>query len=265
MKKGLLAFVILLLLSAFMLNSLANKANIQSSNGSSSVISDKDSSEVNPEEKEVDFTEGVWIKKYPGDYACFKLETPDGYKIICDPFSLKQTIHPDVVTESHQHIDHADTGNLDTPFKLLKDPGEYTSDHVKIHGLAGQHNKNDPMGTNIIFVFDINDITIAHFASQGEVPDEDTLKQIGRVDILLIQVFNNPDYNKLLPEDIDPIINQLKPKIIIPEHAGPEEGSLLAKHLNIEVENEYSGNIVFTRKILDETEGIRIIDLYNDY
>jgi hypothetical protein len=214
-------------------------------------------------EKETAFTDGVLIKKYPDNYACFKLESPEGYQIVCDPFNMNETLQPDIVIESHQHADHNDTSSLELPYQLITEPGEYKTDDVIINGYAGKHNKGDKEDTNYIFVIKLKDITIAHFASQGELPSNEVLEQIGNVDILLIQIFTNPSYAKLIPDDADVIISKLNPKIIIPEHGGPIMGDKLAKHLKVSEEVENPGSIIITRDMLDNGDGIRVINLDN--
>lgn len=210
---------------------------------------------------EGDFTEGVWIKKYPDNLACFKFETPEGYQIVCDPCNVNETLNPDIVTESHQDLDHRDTTNLDEPYELITEPGEYNIDDVVIRGFAGKHNSGPYPGTNNIYVFTINDITIAHFASQGELPSDEVLEQIGDVDVLLIQLFVVPDYNKMLMKDADVIIEKLNPKIIIPEHGDAYIGGQLAKRLTIEEVDEPSGEIIITRDMLDNMSDMQVLNL----
>jgi L-ascorbate metabolism protein UlaG (beta-lactamase superfamily) len=220
--------------------------------------------EVITEIKDAEFTEGIKITKYPEDYACFKFETPDGFMIISDPYSMNETVQPDVVTESHQDSDHADTSSLESPYELITEPGEYNIGDVLIRGFAGKHNKGS-MYKNNIYVFTMNDITFAHFASQGEVPSEEVLEQIGPVDILLIQAFDNPNYNKLVLHDLDIIIEKLTPKVVIPEHCGLSAGSKFAKHLKVTEVQKESGSIILTRSVLDDIEGLCVVNLENNY
>lgn len=214
--------------------------------------------------KQDEFTEGVWIKRYPDNTACFKFETPEGIKIITDPFGMNETVHTDIVTESHQDFDHVDVSMLETPYELINSTGEFNVKGINITGFPGKHNMGDGDVTNIIYVFNINDITIAHFASQGELPSEDTLDQIGEVDILLIQVFPDNSFMKLTMEDFDAIIGKLSPKIVISEHGSSTAGTSMAQSVNTVAEYAESGEIVVTRSILDDIEGIKIIDLYHE-
>ncbi len=209
------------------------------------------------------FEDGVWIKKYHGNFACYKFETPDGIKVITDPFCMDETIDPDIVTESHQHVDHTDVKKLTGIYELLTTTGESIQSGVKVTGVSGKHNKGDTECTNIIYVFEIEGITIAHFASQGELPDEKALEEMGNIDILLIQAFTSPDYkdSKLTLAECKEIIRKLKPKIVIPEHGTPKLGDSLAKYLEADIEYASNGQLVVTRDALDEIETVKIIDL----
>lgn len=215
-------------------------------------------------DSEAEFSEGIRIKKYPGNNACFKLETPEGLQIVCDPYNIDETLQPDIVTESHQDSDHTDTSSLVLPYDLITEPGNYPYDAVNITGYPGNHNKGERSGINNIFVFTFEDITIAHFASQGAVPSDEILEQIGTVDILLIQFFINPNYNKLTVADVQSIVEKLKPRIIIPEHCDASSAGWLATRMKLKEENEASGSLVITREMLDAADTLRIISLEHE-
>lgn len=211
---------------------------------------------------DMEFTEGVLIKKYPGNNACFSFETTDGFQILSDPYMLPETLTPDIVTESHQHGDHNDTCMVEGDYALLTEPGEYSFDRTTIRGYPGLHNKADiPGGPNTIFVIELEGITIAHFASQGELPSTEVLDQIGTVDVLLIQVLEKGTYGKLVHDNLPAIINKLQPKIIIPEHGQHDADAAIAEKLNITSEKEPSGTLILTKETLDAMTEMKVINL----
>jgi len=213
--------------------------------------------------KSVNISEGVLIKKYPGNYACFKFETPDGIKVITDPFAMDETVEADIVTESHQHLDHTDVSHLLGSYKAIYTIGDFSVKGINVMGLSGKHNKGVADGTNFIYVFDINGIKIAHFASQGELPNDKTLKKIGKVDILLIQASIRPEYanSKLNIKECKAIIEKLNPKIVIPEHGTPGLGKSLAKYLGVKLEYPKDSELVVTRNGLDAIKSLEVNDL----
>ena len=93
--------------------------------------------------------------KYPGDSTAFKFETPAGLVIVVDPYMLNEDVAADIVTESHQHADHADTSRITGTYKLITTPGRFDEKGVSITGVPGHHNQGDQDVTNIVFVFDL--------------------------------------------------------------------------------------------------------------
>ncbi len=214
------------------------------------------------------FTEGVWIKKYPLKYACFKFETPDGIKIVCDPFNMDETVSADIVTESHQDGDHVDDSKITGVFKLYKSPGESVEKGIWITGIGGRHNKGDTEVTNTVFVFDIHGMKIAHFASQGQAPGKDMwakLEEFNGIDVLLVQAFKNPDWKniKMTIDECCGVIDRLNPKIVIPEHGTAGISEDFANHYHTRVEHINYDGFVLTKDILKSTKGHRFLDMDN--
>ena len=114
---------------------------------------------------------GIRIKKYPGNYTCFRIITSDGKTLILDPYNMDETVNTDIVTQSHQHYDHNDNSRIIGDYHLITKAGKYEIEGVSISGINGSHNNTDPSGknTNIIYLFEIDGIRIAHFASQGKL------------------------------------------------------------------------------------------------
>ncbi len=248
------------------LNEGMSKAALSTTTNTATSSTSKLESTVKDEPKEKslkNFTDGVWIKKYPENFACFKFETPEGVKIIADPYMINEIVKPDIVTESHQHDDHTDVSRLQGTYKLIKETGSYNEKDISIIGYSGKHNKGDVTETNIIYVYEINGIRIANFASQGELPRDEVLEKIENVDVLLIQTSIKPGYadSKLNLEETRAVIKRLNPKIVIPEHGSENSGKALATYLGLNVEFIKSGEIVVTRRELNALKRLRILDL----
>lgn len=198
---------------------------------------------------------GIRITKYPENYTAFKIETGNGVTIITDPFIMNEQIHADIVTESHQHLDHTDVSKILEPYTLLAEPGVFDLDGVKITGVAGLHNKPDPYddlsGSNIIYVFDLGDIRLAQFASQGAVPNDAMFAQIGQVDVLVIQFFSTGG-TKLSTSEAAQIAQRLSARVIIPAHGDPSLNEKFAKELGADFKEEPSGVLNLTPGDLDQ-------------
>jgi len=217
----------------------------------------------NPVQRPVGFTEGIWIRKYPGGYASFKFELPDGFTFVCDPYQMDEIISPDFVTSSHMHSDHADYSKLTGRFETFMRKGDFEYKGFPVSGIAGSHNKGDREVSNIIFVMDINGIRIAHFAAQGQMPDDRMFSRLKGTDVLLIQVFNEPDYSdiKLTVSECCEIIDRLDPRIVIPEHGSSKIGEEIAEHYHTTVEYVDRGGFVITEKLLKNIKGHKIVDM----
>lgn len=198
--------------------------------------------------------QNIRIKKYPNLYTAFKIEVQGGATIITDPFLMDETVHADIVTESHQHGDHTDVSSILGPYQLFKEPGIFDVAGVKITGVGGVHNKPASMNQNnpnVIFVFDLGSIRVAEFGSQGDLPTPPMFAQIGKVDVLIIQVYKDSVY-KLDMIDAQKIVEQLSPRVIIPAHGDPSINEELAKRLDVDFKQEPSGILELSRSALDQ-------------
>lgn len=203
----------------------------------------------------------ITITHYPGSSNCFKIVTSDDVTIITDPYDMTEEVAPDIVTISHAHGDHADPSHLEgTDYTLIAKPGEYEVDGISIVGVAGQHDQGDWRTTNTIFVFDFGELRVAEFASQGQIPSEEMVEQIGEVDVLFIQVFGDDVPSKLSLEEALEVIHTLQPKIIIPEHGNASINPDLAEALKAEYEVA-DGDVVIGLKDLKEDSTPRVIDM----
>jgi hypothetical protein len=197
------------------------------------------------------FKQGLWIKKYPGNFTCFKIETADGVKIITDPFYMDETVQADMVTISHKHYDHGDLSRISGTYKIINQVGTFVEKGVEVIGVEGYHNQ-DNLGQNNIYVFNSNGLRLAQFASQGCVPSEEKLNKIGKADILIIQIGEGYIPNKLSFSETADIIRRLQAKIIIPAHGNREGAAILSKLTEIKHLDLPKGELYVTKTDLSQ-------------
>jgi L-ascorbate metabolism protein UlaG (beta-lactamase superfamily) len=204
---------------------------------------------------------GVWITKYPGNFTCFKIETAEGLTIITDPYGMDETVHADIVAVSHSHWDHTDFSRIEGPSLLIINTTEtYTIQGVKITGVRGHHNKGEPL-VNVIYVFDLDGIRLAQFASQGEVPTDTMFATIGKVDILIIQIYGK-EKGKLTVGEASQIAQRLQAKIVIPAHTDTSQNDTLAALLmGGESEKITTGKLLVSRANLAAQTAPRVVVL----
>jgi L-ascorbate metabolism protein UlaG (beta-lactamase superfamily) len=202
----------------------------------------------------------IRITKYPGDNTSFKIETSQGLVIITDPCDMNEEVQPDIVTVSHSHDDHADFSHLKGPFQLLNTVRDAEIKGVKITAIAGHHNKGDTGTTNIIYVFDLEGLRLAQFASQGEWPTEEMFRQIGTVDILIIQIYG-AIYQKLSPSQAFDITKRMQAKLVIPAHGDPKNTDFLINWIKGPNEKIASGQMIVSKEDLDKLPKTKVVSL----
>ncbi len=159
-------------------------------------------------------------------HSCFRLR---GKKmtIICDPFdpSLGIKILPtkaDIITISHHHYDHNSpdqikgTPERSQPF-IIDGPGEYEIGGVSILGVPSYHDNKQgaERGKNTIYKIEIDEVKVCHLGDLGHKLSEETVSQLGEIDVLLIPVGGKFTIGSLAAAEV---IAQLEPSVVIPMH-----------------------------------------------
>lgn len=160
-------------------------------------------------------------------HAAFLITSDENIKILTDPYEpggydgaigyqpINEAV--DIITVSHNHADHDYIAPHHKNSKIVRRPGEYRHEDIQIIGFPTFHDENAgrERGENIIFIINIDGISILHLGDLGHMLSEDELTKIGNIDVLLIPV------GGLFTIDAD-VANQvrlaIKPKICIPMH-----------------------------------------------
>jgi L-ascorbate metabolism protein UlaG (beta-lactamase superfamily) len=162
-------------------------------------------------------------------HSCFKLTTKYEGKelaVITDPYDKSiglrvPKMSADIVTVSHDHKDHSNSasvaGNLEnTPF-VINQPGEYEIKKVFIAGFNSWHDNKEgaERGSNIIYRYDIEGVTVAHLGDLGCQLTEDQLDQLGDIDVLFIPVGGTYTLDAV---GAAKVVREIDPRIVIPMH-----------------------------------------------
>ncbi|MEO0068480.1 MAG: MBL fold metallo-hydrolase [candidate division WOR-3 bacterium] len=160
-------------------------------------------------------------------HSAFLITADAGTKIITDPYVpgaydnavgyKRISEKADVVTVSHEHPDHCGSANLPGSPQVLKGTGPWTVAGIKISGIDTFHDKSGgrERGRNTVFVYEVDNLRIVHLGDLGHIPDEATLKALGRVDVLLIPVGG---VFTIDAQEAAKLVSLLKPKVVIPMH-----------------------------------------------
>lgn len=137
------------------------------------------------------------------------------YKLSASPTAA------DILLITHAHSDHLNT-NFVKSFpgqQLNQTEGTLEVADVKIKGVKSAHNGDEPKGGNIIFVVEMGGLRIGHFGDCGQSKlTQAQLDQIGQLDVMITQLENSYSAVSLDNKKAFKLIDQLKPKLIIPAH-----------------------------------------------
>jgi L-ascorbate metabolism protein UlaG (beta-lactamase superfamily) len=199
-------------------------------------------------------------------HSSFKITFKSG-SVVTDPFDkadvglkFPKTV-ADIVTVSHNHSDHNKTENVSDFKKILEGPGEYDINGISITAIASYHddNKGEERGKNTIFVFEAEDLRIAHLGDLGHTLSEKQMSAIGEVDVLMIPVGGVYTIDDTKAAEV---ARGLEPNFIIPMHFKKEGMSETFNGLTTEEPfvNEMALPVEKTKKLTVKASELRKAD-----
>ncbi len=167
-------------------------------------------------------------------HAAFNIHAPDGTAVLIDPYASRVWLGYDfperygreaaAVLITHPHYDHdggeyrAGTPPWQPGLPVYRFPGRFEQGPFTFTGHKGRH--VDPYGKefgqfNTIWLIEVAGLRIVHLGDNA-LPDLETLRALGRVDVLLAPV---DDLEHILTfADLDSIRDTLRPAIFVPMH-----------------------------------------------
>jgi len=167
--------------------------------------------------------------KYLG-HSAFVITSDEGLKIITDPYTTGPSLtygeiteSADIVTVSHDHLDHCNTAAVGGNPQVVKGAGRVVVKGIEFNGIASYHDevRGRMRGNNTIFCFDLDGMRVCHLGDLGHLLDDRQVLEIGDVNIMLIPVGGSFTIDARAASQV---CNQLKPGIIIPMHYKTEKG-----------------------------------------
>ena len=167
-------------------------------------------------------------------HAAFKITTENGTRIIIDPYESGfsngalsyRTIddEADIVVTSHNHGDHNYTKSIRGKFDHIKKQGSYEIKGVKFETLPTFHDaaSGKERGDNLLTIISADGIKLLHLGDLGHDLDPETLKKIGRVDVMFLPVGG---FYTIDAQAATKVMNNIRPSITIPMHYKTEKCS----------------------------------------
>jgi len=165
-------------------------------------------------------------------HSAFKLTTDKGVRIIVDPYEsgfgnggltyANITDEADLVLTSHEHGDHNYVQSIRGTFTRIQKEGSYDVASVKVTAIPCFHDPSTgkDRGTNLIFVIETDGLKIVHVGDLGHTLDQDILRKLGSVDILLLPVGG---FYTIDAKEATDVMNAVKPRLTIPMHYKTEK------------------------------------------
>jgi L-ascorbate metabolism protein UlaG (beta-lactamase superfamily) len=155
--------------------------------------------------------------------GCFRFVERGYPAVLTDPFDTGETgyelprTRAEIVTVSEPLDDPHSmrwTG-LRKHQRTIASPGEYEMGGLFITGVATYRDKKKgaERGQNIVYTFDVNDVSVCHLGQLGHVPTQTQIEAFGSVDVLLVPV-GIP--GGLTPSMASEVISLIEPHVIIP-------------------------------------------------
>ncbi|HHW28971.1 MAG TPA: MBL fold metallo-hydrolase [Syntrophomonadaceae bacterium] len=154
-------------------------------------------------------------------HACFYCQG-EGLGLLTDPFDQQvgyplPAVEADLVTVSHDHYDHNAVDLLPGDPEVIREPGEHKYRSLLVKGYSVYHDevKGAKRGKNIIFSWEMDGVRLCHLGDLGHLLDAKTIEAIGELDILMVPVGG---VYTIDAKEAREVVNQLKPRVIIPMH-----------------------------------------------
>ncbi len=143
-------------------------------------------------------------------------------EIIVDPFTdigypLPKNLTADIVVSTHNHFDHNNFSLIKGNYKKIIEEGDYEYKDIHIKAIQVWHDKNHGLerGKNLLVKIQSEEFSLLHCGDLGHIPDDYTIKQLGKIDMIFIPIGGTYTINA---KEAKTVIDLIKPKIIFPMH-----------------------------------------------
>jgi len=156
-------------------------------------------------------------------HACFEF-IGAGNSVLVDPHDGKSIgIKPPIsnagiVLVTHDHFDHNALRVIKSDHSTLSMArGKHDVKGIEFEGFPSFHDDMNgaTRGTNTIYKFTMDGITICHCGDIGDIPPEGVVNALKDVDIIFVPV--GEVYTLLIPQ-VKEFLEMVRPKVVVPMH-----------------------------------------------
>ena len=155
--------------------------------------------------------------------SCFRLTERGIASVVTDPFDHQVVgyqplkVRADIVSVSHDAPGYNNVSVVKNKKHVITGPGEFEIGGVFITGVQtnGRKKRNAGELRNTLYVFDFNDVTVAHLGDLRHVPSQTEVEALGNVSVALVPVGGGGGLSAAKAAEV---ISLLEPGIVIPMH-----------------------------------------------
>ena len=157
-------------------------------------------------------------------HSSFLITADNGTKIITDPYTTNERLKygdikesADVVVVSHEHGDHNNVAAVKGKPQVVRGAGTKEVKNIKFEGVATYHDDSGgkQRGSNTVTCFLVDGVRVCHSGDLGHPLFDKEIKQIGKVDVLLLPVGGFFTIDAKVATEV---VLKLGPKVVIPMH-----------------------------------------------
>ena len=163
-------------------------------------------------------------------HCAFRWETPGGVTVMADPYRNQAgrywfsrpfpDIHCDLGLITHAHFDHDAADRLPELASVIRMPGEFTVGDLQIRGIGDLHSGASRLRDfpNVMFRLEVGGVRFLHIGDNRADWPPEVARAVGDVDVLMVTV--DDSIHLLTYDEVDGLVQQLEPSVVIPMHYG---------------------------------------------
>ena len=161
-------------------------------------------------------------------HCAFRWETPGGVTVVADPYRnqagrywftrLFPEVRCDLGLITHAHFDHDAVDRLPEAASIVRMPGEFSAGGLEVRGIGDFHSGAARLSDfpNVMFRLEAGGVRFLHIGdNRAEWPTE-VLHAVGDIDVLMVTVDDSK--HLLTYEQVDSLVQRLRPRVVIPMH-----------------------------------------------
>ena len=161
-------------------------------------------------------------------HCAFLWQTAQGLRILADPYRnqidrywfahLFPSLECDLGLITHTHFDHDAAERLPEAASLLRTPGHFKHRDASIKGILDLHSGASGLRgmPNVMFLLETGGMRFLHLGDNRTDWPQRVRRSVGRVDVLMVTV--DDSCHLLSYEEVDRLIAQVNPRVVIPMH-----------------------------------------------